>query len=120
MYNLLRGCSSSSKPWLELHWPSHLSQPSINKISGKEQDDGVNAVPWDKLPMDILKLIFERLDLEDRIRFDLVCKQWRTNTTQTPQLLWLMLPYDENCRYLSFFDMSEEKVHDLNLPESVQ
>ncbi|XP_022762095.1 uncharacterized protein LOC111307988 [Durio zibethinus] len=120
-FNLFRGCSSFSKPWLERCCPSHLSEQSINKISGKKHDDDdVDPVPWDKLPVDILKLIFDRLHLKDRIRFNLVCKQWRTNTTETPQLLWLMLPYHENSQHLSFFDMSEGKVHKLNLPKSAQ
>ncbi|KAB2031308.1 hypothetical protein ES319_D05G295900v1, partial [Gossypium barbadense] len=44
----------------------------------------------------------------DRIRFDLVCKQWRTNLKRTPQLLWLMLPYDPR------------KVRKLDLPRSAQ
>ncbi|TYI29321.1 hypothetical protein ES332_A05G308300v1 [Gossypium tomentosum] len=56
--------------------------------------------PWNQLPIDILSSIFERLDLEDRIRFDL----------RTPQLLWLMLPYYPSSQYLSFFDMYEGKV----------
>ncbi|MBA0865966.1 hypothetical protein Goshw_016711 [Gossypium schwendimanii] len=76
--------------------------------------------PWNQLPIDILSSIFERLDLEDRIRFDLVCKQWRTNLKRTPQLLWLMLPYDPSSQYLSFFDMYEGKVRKLDLPRSAQ
>nr|KJB60223.1 hypothetical protein B456_009G294800 [Gossypium raimondii] len=76
--------------------------------------------PWNQLTIDILSSIFERLDLEDRIRFDLVCKQWRTNLKRTPQLLWLMLPYDPSSQYLSFFDMYEGKVRKLDLPRSAQ
>ncbi|KAA3453499.1 F-box/kelch-repeat protein [Gossypium australe] len=76
--------------------------------------------PWNQLPIDILSSIFECLDLEDRIRFDLVCKQWRTNLKRTPQLLWLMLPYDPSSQYLSLFDMYEGRVRKLNLPRSAQ
>ncbi|MBA0746294.1 hypothetical protein Gogos_008828 [Gossypium gossypioides] len=76
--------------------------------------------PWNQLPIDILSSIFERLDLEDRIRFDHVCKQWRTNLKRTPQLPWLMLPYDPSSQYLSFFDMYEGKVRKLDLPRSAQ
>ncbi|MBA0721265.1 hypothetical protein Golax_008825 [Gossypium laxum] len=76
--------------------------------------------PWNQLPIDILSSIFERLDLEDRIRFDLVYKQWRTNLKRTPQLPWLMLPYDPSSQYLSFFDMYEGKVRKLDLPRSAQ
>ncbi|KAK9012734.1 hypothetical protein V6N11_040771 [Hibiscus sabdariffa] len=76
--------------------------------------------PWDQLHISISGLIFERLDLEDRIRFNLVCKQWSKNTKQTPQPLWLMLPYEPNNKYLNFFDMCDGKVRKLNLPESVQ
>ncbi|MBA0566516.1 hypothetical protein Golob_011326 [Gossypium lobatum] len=76
--------------------------------------------PWNQLPIDILSSIFERLDLEDRIRFDLVYKQWRTNFKRTPQLPWLMLPYDPSSQYLSFFDMYEGKVRKLDLPSSAQ
>ncbi|KAK8673776.1 hypothetical protein V6N13_112088 [Hibiscus sabdariffa] len=76
--------------------------------------------PWDQLQIEISGLIFERLDLEDRIRFNLVCKQWSKNTKQTPQPLWLMLPYEPNNKYLNFFDMCDGKVRKWSLPESVQ
>ncbi|XVF68083.1 hypothetical protein PTKIN_Ptkin10aG0174600 [Pterospermum kingtungense] len=123
LFHLFRSCSSLSKApshgWSGIGL-THLSQPSINNISGKEHDDDEDAVPWNQLPMDILRLIFERLDLVDRNRFDLVCKRWRSSTTQTPQLPWPMLPHEQNCQHLSFFDLSEGKVHDLKLPESAQ
>ncbi|KAG8493470.1 hypothetical protein CXB51_010893 [Gossypium anomalum] len=86
-FNLLRGCASffTSKMMTAL-------------------------APWNQLPFDILSSIFERLDLEDRIR-------------EPPQLLWLMLPYDPSSQYLSFFDMYEGKVgkvRKLNLPRFAQ
>ncbi|GMI68644.1 hypothetical protein HRI_000533700 [Hibiscus trionum] len=104
-FNLLRGCSSFSnfRPWLKL---------STSKV--------VVHAPWDQLDVDISCLIFQCLDLEDRVRFNLVCKQWKKNTEPTSQPLWLMLPYEPNNKYLSFFDICDGKVHKLNLPQSVQ
>ncbi|XP_040950503.1 uncharacterized protein [Gossypium hirsutum] len=104
-FNLLRGCCSFSK-----------TRPLLKSSTSKMTVHG----PWNQLPNDIGSSIFERLDLEDRLRFDLVCKQWRSNIKRTPQLLWLMLPYDRNSQYLSFFDMCEGKIRKFNLPGSAQ
>ncbi|TYH18830.1 hypothetical protein ES288_A05G304800v1 [Gossypium darwinii] len=104
-FNLLRGCCSFSK-----------TRPLLKSSTSKMT---VHA-PWNQLPNDIWSSIFERLGLEDRLRFDLVCKQWRSNIKRTPQLLWLMLPYDRNSQYLSFFDMCEGKIRKFNLPGSAQ
>ncbi|KAK9012716.1 hypothetical protein V6N11_040754 [Hibiscus sabdariffa] len=105
-FSLLSGCSSFSKvtPWLK---------------SSSTSKELVHA-PWDRFHIDIFDLIFELLDLEDRIRFKLVCKQWRDNTKQISQPLWLMFPHQPNNECLSFFDMCDGKVVKLNLPKSVR
>ncbi|EEF49799.1 conserved hypothetical protein [Ricinus communis] len=98
-------------------------------------------VDWLQLPDDLMKLIIQRLDVTDRLRICSVCKSWRFLATQRhvplpPQFPWLMLsptksktnrtrlfPWSDDrstCKQITFFDTVQGKIHNLELPKSLE
>ncbi|KAL5699017.1 hypothetical protein ACHQM5_029977 [Ranunculus cassubicifolius] len=86
---------------------------------------------WSGLPKELLQLIVERIkSIEVYVRFGGVCKAWGSVAVKRPrctvlreQVPWLMLskdPYSEeaNPDTHSFFRLSDNKVHHLDLPDS--
>ncbi|CAL5205500.1 unnamed protein product [Lathyrus oleraceus] len=71
-----------------------------------------------ELPQEIIELISKRLTIySDYLRFRCVCRTWNSSLPKTPlhlppQLPWLMLSHN------SFFDLTANKLHLLNLPLS--
>lgn len=82
---------------------------------------------WSQIPDDLLCAIVRKFNtLEDFIRSQAVCPRWRFALKHNPfllcsqQLPWLMLPYfnnNQNCRR-GIFNISNNKVHHLELPEA--
>ncbi|XP_058725352.1 F-box protein At2g26160-like [Vicia villosa] len=70
---------------------------------------------WDELPQDIVESISKNFTIyADYLRFRSVCHRWRLSIPKIPlhlptQLPWLMLSHS------SFFDLSTNKIHHLNL-----
>ncbi|XVF68063.1 hypothetical protein PTKIN_Ptkin10aG0173100 [Pterospermum kingtungense] len=101
MINLWRLCFSFSKP-------------SVNEI--REQ------LPWDKLPGEIWSLIFQRLQLVDRLNASLACKEWNSTLKQTVQPVWMLLFSDfirKDSDYVTYFDLSEGTLGKIISPKSV-
>ncbi|MCI01341.1 F-box protein SKIP23-like, partial [Trifolium medium] len=74
------------------------------------------GVDLSELPQDIVESISKRLTVYvDYLRFRCVCRSWNSFLPKTPlhlppQLPWLMLSHK------SFFNLSTNKIHRLNLP----
>ncbi|KAL6180231.1 hypothetical protein ACLB2K_046898 [Fragaria x ananassa] len=82
---------------------------------------------WQKLHVDVIGNILERLNVGDRIRLSIVSKHWNSIVTQRDicgaphELAWLLLPHPKRWEYLSFLSPSEGKLVELKkLPKSVQ
>ncbi|XP_021286405.1 uncharacterized protein LOC110418105 [Herrania umbratica] len=80
--------------------------------------------PWAELPLDIWGLIFQRLPLVDRVHASSVCKQWSSALKQTPRPTWILLHHldddTKDCDHMiiSYFDLGDGAIGNLNLPES--
>lgn len=78
---------------------------------------------WSELPPELLDTIVNKLiNLRDYLRFRAVCSNWRSSTPATPKNLpcqfpWLMLPKNRSNRR-GFFNLLDNKLHFLNLPEA--
>lgn len=78
---------------------------------------------WSLLPMELLNLIEESLDLyHDKVRLRCICSSWRSCLLKMPnhnqhQLPWLLLPHSVGTS-CAFFDSLEKKVHKVELPEA--
>ncbi|XP_058785513.1 probable F-box protein At1g44080 [Vicia villosa] len=74
------------------------------------------SAEWAELPQEIVEYISKRLTIYiDYLRFRCVCRPWNYYVPKIPlhlppQLPWLMLSHN------SFFDLSTNKLHRLNLP----
>ncbi|GAU24931.1 hypothetical protein TSUD_311660 [Trifolium subterraneum] len=74
------------------------------------------GVDWSDLPQEIIESISKKLTIYvDYLRFRCVCRSWNSSVPKTPlhlppQLPWLMISHN------SFFDLSTNKIHHLNLP----
>lgn len=82
-------------------------------------------VDWTQLPPELMETIAEKLKIySDYLRFQAVCRNWRSSIPKSPshlppQLPWLMLPQSQSYQsHRAFFDLSANKVHFLNLPEA--
>ncbi|XP_059636518.1 F-box protein SKIP23-like [Cornus florida] len=83
------------------------------------------AADWTELPPELLETIAGKLTiLIDYIRCRAVCVKWRSSIPRTPlhlpcQLPWLMLPppRTHQTHRRSFFNLSTNKTHRLDLPE---
>ncbi|XP_060199887.1 F-box protein SKIP23-like [Lycium barbarum] len=80
---------------------------------------------WSELPPELLYTIVNNLtNLNDYLHFRAVCSTWRSSTPTTPknlpiQLPWLMLPKNRsNLRGTGFFNLVNNKLHFLSLPEA--
>ncbi|KAL5557787.1 hypothetical protein UlMin_033998 [Ulmus minor] len=80
---------------------------------------------WTQLPPELLELISKSIAIyADYLRFRGVCRSWRSSTPKIPehlppQLPWLMLPQPNFHKpHRAFFNLSNDKVHFLNLPEA--
>jgi hypothetical protein len=84
------------------------------------------AVDWTQLPRELLQSISKKLTLySDYVRFRAVCPQWRSSVQRfprhlPPQFPWLMLPLSKSQlqSHRSFYDVSTNKTHHLELPEA--
>lgn len=85
------------------------------------------SVDWSDLPPELLETIAKKLNIhKDYVRFRAVCLAWRSATPRIPkhlpcQLPWLMLPRKTNQNPQSntrnFFNVYDDKVHLIDLPE---
>ncbi|CAK9138815.1 unnamed protein product [Ilex paraguariensis] len=79
---------------------------------------------WHNLPGDIIETVVNQLTLTDRIRMSSVCKGWRVILTKKDiqtvvEIPWLMLLQYPIGKDISFYNFSEERVYNLELPKSV-
>ncbi|CAL9022663.1 unnamed protein product [Prunus brigantina] len=79
---------------------------------------------WQRVHEDIMEMIVRPLSLRDRIRTGLACKSWnsvcmRGHIHGAQEAPWLVLPQDPNCKYLSFTNLADGKVHKLRLPKPI-
>ncbi|XP_016650427.1 PREDICTED: uncharacterized protein LOC103335033 [Prunus mume] len=71
-----------------------------------------------------MEMIVRHLSLRDRIRTGFACKSWnsvcmRGHIRGAQEAPWLVLPQDPNCKYLSFTNLADGKVHKLRLPKPI-
>ncbi|KAK6253958.1 hypothetical protein QUC31_015678 [Theobroma cacao] len=65
-----------------------------------------------------------RLPLVDRVHASIVCKQWSSALKQTPRPTWILLhqldDYTKDCDHMviSYFDLGDGAIGNMNLPES--
>ncbi|XP_024190285.1 F-box/kelch-repeat protein At3g18720-like [Rosa chinensis] len=110
---------------------SRKKQKKINGHSRKKTSkiNGQSRCSWQTLPDDIMEYILQRLSLWDRIQLRMVSKSWRSvamrrDIRSSPtEIPWLLLPPSEspnlsNNNYISFFSLSDAKVHKLTLPRA--
>ncbi|XVF68058.1 hypothetical protein PTKIN_Ptkin10aG0172600 [Pterospermum kingtungense] len=92
----------------------------IEKSDDYKEEILVHA-PWDTLPTYIWDLIFQRLPLVDRVHASVVCKEWSSILNQTLQPVWMLLLSGSmgTGEKMSFFDLSENRIGELNLPKSL-
>ncbi|CAK9138013.1 unnamed protein product [Ilex paraguariensis] len=69
-----------------------------------------------------MEMIVKRLTLTDRIRMISVCKPWRVllmnqEIRKPVEIPWLMLPQRQLGNHVSFYNMNDERVYNLKLPE---
>lgn len=84
------------------------------------------SVDWTQFPKELVDIISKKLTIYgDYLRFQAVCRTWRSSvpsipTHLPPQLPWLMLPKSQSRLQprRAFFDLSNHKVHILNLSEA--
>ncbi|XVF45674.1 hypothetical protein PTKIN_Ptkin02bG0226200 [Pterospermum kingtungense] len=84
----------------------------------------------EEIPIEILEVIVGRLSLSGGIRMSIVSKYWGAiamdkRIPTTPQIPRLTLPHDSNTKYtktkyMSFYDMSANKIHKLKLPKQLK
>ncbi|KAH7527281.1 hypothetical protein ACOSP7_011226 [Xanthoceras sorbifolium] len=83
-------------------------------------------VDWTELPPELIETISENLTIYcDYLRFQAVCRCFRSSVPKTPsrlppQLPWLMLPQSQQSHHSrrAFFDLSANRVRFLHLPEA--
>ncbi|KAL6194989.1 hypothetical protein ACLB2K_030611 [Fragaria x ananassa] len=83
---------------------------------------------WQTAPDDIMQHILQRLSLWDRIKLRMVCKSWRSvsmrkdHRSSPTEMPWLLLqsshPNPINNKYISFYSLTDSKVHKLTLPRA--
>lgn len=82
------------------------------------------GVDWAQLPAELLESISKNIKIyADYLRFQAVCRNWRSAAPKPPlhlppQLPWLVLPPSRSHpSYRAFFNLSTDKLHFLSLPE---
>lgn len=81
---------------------------------------------WDRLPIDILQSVTERLNYGDRVRLSAVCESWRTivkklDICAPPRVPWLLFHDDQTIdSHLRFYDPSEGRLYNITLNEQLQ
>ncbi|XP_020095968.1 uncharacterized protein LOC109715401, partial [Ananas comosus] len=94
-------------------------------------DDALSSSrPWSQLPAEILAQVLHRINPnEEFTRFASVCMAWGAVAAKEPlslphQMPWLLLTEEdypgerEGCDARSFYSLSEDKIHELDLPEA--
>nr|CAD1819855.1 unnamed protein product [Ananas comosus var. bracteatus] len=94
-------------------------------------DDALSSSrPWSQLPAEILAQVLPRINPnEEFTRFASVCMAWGAVAAKEPlslphQMPWLVLTEEdypgerEGCDTRSFYSLSEDKIHELDLPEA--
>lgn len=78
----------------------------------------------EQLPLHILEIILERLSFADCIRLSVVSKSWRSIVKQAnnsrSRVPWLLLPFDQCSRSVRFFDMIEDRIYHIKLPDTIR
>ncbi|KAJ4809315.1 F-box family protein [Rhynchospora pubera] len=76
---------------------------------------------WSELPNDVLEYLTNFLPLPDYHRFGAVCQTWCSIAKQKlhrpPHLPWLVLGHDNATQKRTFFNLSENKNYDIEIPE---
>ncbi|KAJ3683310.1 hypothetical protein LUZ60_013537 [Juncus effusus] len=78
---------------------------------------------WSNLPADVVQLISEKIIFKVQYTYlRLVCQQWRLACPPHPSHLislvpWLWLPHDSSSSVCSFYDFSQSKTYDFDLPD---
>ncbi|XP_059462072.1 F-box protein SKIP23-like [Corylus avellana] len=84
------------------------------------------AVDWTQLPGDILQSISKKITVSgDYVKFRAVCPEWRSSLPKFPRHLlrqfpWLMIPFSQSQSHCSFYDLSTDVTHVLELPEAAR
>lgn len=97
-----------------------------NQYRNQTSSDGNGSSCCETLPPDVMEKILERVNLRERIRLSIVCKDWRSIVMQRcgakHELPWLLLPRPRyfGKKYMRFYMLSESKVVKLKLPKQVR
>ncbi|XP_043687986.1 putative F-box protein At4g22170 [Telopea speciosissima] len=79
--------------------------------------------PWSNLPDLLIHMIYDRLDLKEKIRFASVCVNWGSAAPKfpigSPQKLipWLLFPHDSLTETVSFFNLPENMIYHVRIPK---
>ncbi|PIA58616.1 hypothetical protein AQUCO_00500510v1 [Aquilegia coerulea] len=87
-------------------------------------EKSTNPSRWSELLPDLLLLIASYINCADYVRVRAVCLSWKSALPRKPQFPWLLLPMFNNNTisesHCGFFDLLDEKVYKLELPEIVR
>ncbi|KAJ3696011.1 hypothetical protein LUZ60_001388 [Juncus effusus] len=77
---------------------------------------------WSDLASDALEHVTSFLALADQHRFSAFCHNWRSVAKRkrhppAPQLPWLVLGEDEKTKKHNFFNLSEQRLYSIDIPE---
>lgn len=95
----------------------------MDHVNKKKCESHYSSSDWSNLPTDLLITVSNKItDIADFSRFRCVCKSWnlasKKSTFKTPQIPWLLLPYDARNTTRSFINPSSQAIFNFDLPEA--